>query len=440
MRMYDLIEKKKRGGHLSKEEIHTMIYEYCNGIIPDYQMAAMMMAIYFKGMDDQETMWLTLEMAESGEMVDLSAIRGIKVDKHSTGGVGDKTSLICGSIVAALGVKVAKMSGRGLAHTGGTIDKLESIPGLRTSLGRDEFFHTVNECGIAIIGQSGDIVPADKKLYALRDVTATVDSIPLIAASIMSKKLASGSDGIVLDVKTGSGAFMKDMESSVRLAEKMVSIGIQTGRKCCALVTNMDIPLGRAVGNALEVQEAVKVLMGEGDEDLKQVCLELAANMLVMAEAGPLDTCRRMVERVVKEGKALETLARMVELQGGDPSYIRCPEKFKEASVKKIWKADQSGYISLMDAEKIGKTSMILGAGRRQKEDSIDRSAGLILRKKYGDRVKAGDTLAELYTSDQKKAEEAMKILPSAFEFSENIPEKQPLIFARIDREGIHLY
>ncbi|MEQ2429204.1 thymidine phosphorylase, partial [Enterocloster hominis (ex Hitch et al. 2024)] len=292
MRMYDLIETKKRGGALTKDEIAYMVRGFVDGGIPDYQMSAMLMAIYFQGMNDQEITYLTLEMAHSGDMVDLSPIEGIKVDKHSTGGVGDKTTLVAGPMVASLGVKVAKMSGRGLGHTGGTVDKLESIPGFKTAIPREEFFDIVNRNGIAVIGQSGNMVPADKKLYALRDVTATVDSIPLIASSIMSKKLAAGSDSIVLDVKTGSGAFMKTLEESISLAQKMVSIGCLAGRRCCALITNMDIPLGYAIGNSLEMTEAIRTLKGEGPEDLTRVCLELAANMLHMAGKGTVEECR----------------------------------------------------------------------------------------------------------------------------------------------------
>lgn len=320
MRMYDLIETKKRGGALTKDEIAYMVRGFVDGGIPDYQMSAMLMAIYFQGMNDQEITYLTLEMAHSGDMVDLSPIEGIKVDKHSTGGVGDKTTLVAGPMVASLGVKVAKMSGRGLGHTGGTVDKLESIPGFKTAIPREEFFDIVNRNGIAVIGQSGNMVPADKKLYALRDVTATVDSIPLIASSIMSKKLAAGSDSIVLDVKTGSGAFMKTLEESISLAQKMVSIGCLAGRRCCALITNMDIPLGYAIGNSLEMTEAIRTLKGEGPEDLTRVCLELAANMLHMAGKGTVEECRGMAEESIHDGSALKCLASMVKAQGGDES------------------------------------------------------------------------------------------------------------------------
>lgn len=318
MRMYDLIEKKKRGKELSKEEIAYMVGGFVAGEIPDYQMAAMLMAIYFQGMNDRETTYLTLEMANSGDMADLSAIEGIKVDKHSTGGVGDKTTLVIGPIVASLGVKVAKMSGRGLGHTGGTVDKLESIPGFRTAIPREEFFRIVNETGIAVIGQSGNMTPADKLLYALRDVTATVDSIPLIASSIMSKKLAAGSDGIVLDVKTGSGAFMKNTEDAIILAKEMTKIGSNAGRSCCALITDMDVPLGYAIGNSLELIEAVETLLGRGPEDLTRVCIELAANMLYMARRGTLKECRFMAEQAIEDQSGLRALAAMVKAQGGD--------------------------------------------------------------------------------------------------------------------------
>ena len=321
MRMYDLIEKKKHGQELSREEIAYMIRGFVDGQVPDYQMAAMLMAIYFRGMTDRETAELTMEMAGSGDMVDLSPIQGVKADKHSTGGVGDKTTLVIVPIVAANGVKVAKMSGRGLGHTGGTIDKLESIPGFQTAIPREEFFRIVNQTGAAVIGQSGNLVPADKKLYALRDVTATVDSIPLIASTIMSKKIAAGSNAIVLDVKTGSGAFMKTLEDSIRLAEKMVAIGTHAGRDCCALITDMDVPLGHAVGNSLEMQESIEVLQGRGPADLTEVCVDLAANMLYMAKAGTIEECRKLAEDSIADGRGLQALKAMVESQGGDGSY-----------------------------------------------------------------------------------------------------------------------
>lgn len=440
MRMYDLIEKKKRGESLLEEEILYMVDEFCSGSIPDYQMSAMLMAIYFQGMDNREVVCLTEAMAKSGDIVDLSSIQGIKIDKHSTGGVGDKTTLIVGPIVASLGVKVAKMSGRGLGHTGGTVDKLESIPGFKTSLEKEEFFRIVNECGIAVIGQSGNLAPADKKLYALRDVTSTVDSIPLIASSIMSKKLAIESNGIVLDVKTGSGAFMKSLEDAILLAEKMVSIGTLAGRSCCALITNMDTPLGFNIGNSLEIQEVVETLRGNGPKDLETVCLELAADMLVLAGYGTADVCRKMAEKAIMDGSALASLVKMVESQGGDVAYILEPERFEPAAFVWEWKAVQSGYISHMDAEGIGKTSVILGAGRNKKEDIIDYSAGIILKKKYGDYVEMGDVVAELHTSEESRIGEAIKCLEASYVLSNKKPEETKMLCAKVNRDGVWRY
>lgn len=440
MRMYDLIENKKKGMALTKEEISYMVKGFVNGEIPDYQMSAMLMAIYFQGMNDQEITYLTLEMAHSGDTVDLSPIEGIKVDKHSTGGVGDKTTLVVGPVVASLGVKVAKMSGRGLGHTGGTVDKLESIPGFRTAIPRDEFFDIVREQGIAVIGQSGNMVPADKKLYALRDVTATVDSIPLIASSIMSKKLAAGSDSIVLDVKTGSGAFMKSLDDSISLAEKMVSIGILAGRRCCALITNMDIPLGYAVGNSLEMTEAIRTLRGNGPEDLTQVCLELAANMLHMADKGSVQECREQAGKAIEDGSALQCLAAMVKAQGGDESYIWEPERFEEAKMLYEVKAPVSGYITHMDTEGIGIASVLLGAGRNTKDDCIDYSAGIQLKKKYGQRVEAGDVLAVLHGSDQDRIRAGADKFLSSCAIGDLAPAKEPLIYARVSDYGVERF
>ncbi len=398
MRMYDLIMKKRNGEALTKEEIQYMITEYVDGRIPDYQMSAFLMAGYFQGMTEEETLAMTLAVAHSGDMVDLSGIEGMKVDKHSTGGVGDKTTLIIAPIVASCGVKVAKMSGRGLGHTGGTVDKMESIPGMQTSLDRDRFFEVVNKTGLSVIGQSGNLAPADKKLYALRDVTATVDSIPLIAVSIMSKKLAAGNDGILLDVKTGSGAFMKTVEDSIALAKEMVSIGenagkkmtalitnmdiplghnignslevieaVQTlkgqlakemvsigenaGKKMTALITNMDIPLGHNIGNSLEVIEAVQTLKGHGPKDLTEVCLQLASNMLYLSAKGTIEECRQMSEEAISSGRALDRLIAMVEAQGGDADVIRDTDKFAKASYQREVLADKDGYITHMNAE-----------------------------------------------------------------------------------------
>ncbi|MBF1051068.1 MAG: thymidine phosphorylase, partial [Peptostreptococcaceae bacterium] len=333
MYMYDLIMKKRDGGKLSESQIRQMVEEYVAGNIPDYQMSAMLMAIYFRGMDEEETYVLTDAMAHSGDMVDLSGIEGIKVDKHSTGGVGDKTTLIISPIVASLGVKVAKMSGRGLGHTGGTIDKMESIPNMRVELTQKEFFDVVNKAGFSIIGQSGNITPCDKKLYALRDVTATVDAIPLIASSIMSKKLAAGSNCILLDVKTGSGAFMKTLDDSIALSKAMVDIGERAGRKTMAMITDMDIPLGNNIGNSLEVIEAVNVLNGNGAQDLTNVCIELASNMLYLAGKGTVEECKKMVQDTIKNKTAVKYLKKMVELQGGDSSVIEDTNNFEKSSI-----------------------------------------------------------------------------------------------------------
>lgn len=437
MRMYDLIEKKKQGKALTRQELRWMVGGFVEGEIPDYQMAAMLMAVYFKGMEEQEITDLTLEMAASGDMADLSGIEGVKVDKHSTGGVGDKTTLVIGPLVAALGVKVAKMSGRGLGHTGGTIDKLESIPGFETAIPRERFFRIVNDTGIAVIGQSGNMVPADKKLYALRDVTATVDSIPLIASSIMSKKLAAGSDGIVLDVKTGSGAFMKELEDSIALAREMVAIGTAAGRRCCALITDMDAPLGSAVGNSLEVIEAIDTLKGNGPEDLTQICLQLSAHMLHMGGKGEIDTCYDMAREALMDGRGLRTLAAMVKAQGGDPAYILEPERFEKAPFCREVRAEDDGYITHIDTARCGIVSVILGAGRSRKEDVLDYGAGLCLEKKYGDPVKKGDVIGVLYASARELLEEASKKLLSAYTIGSEAPPERKLVYARVTKDGI---
>ena len=438
MRMYDLIEKKKCGQELSSEEIQWMIDEYVKGTIPDYQMSAFLMSVYFKGMTDEELTVLTLAMAHSGDMVDLSAIEGIKADKHSTGGVGDKTTMIVAPIVAACGVKIAKMSGRGLGHTGGTIDKLESIPGFRVAIDTDEFFEIVNKVGISVVGQSGNLAPADKKLYALRDVTATVDSIPLIAASIMSKKLAAGSDCILLDVKTGSGAFMKSLEDSITLAEKMVSIGTKAGRKIAALITNMDIPLGNAIGNSLEVIEAVEVLNGKGPEDLAQVSFELAANMLYLAEKGTLKECRGKVQEAVASGAALSKLKDMVLAQGGDVSVIEDTNNFNKAEYYYDVVAPHSGIITHINTEEVGVASVALGAGRETKESSIDYQAGIVLRKKTGEQVQVGDVLATLYSSSFEMIQAGEKLFLESYTIDPDGKETvEPLIYARVTEQGV---
>lgn len=437
MRMYDLIAKKRNGEALSKEEVDYMISEYVAGNIPDYQMSAFLMSVYFKGMTEEETLAMTQAVAHSGDMVDLSGIEGIKVDKHSTGGVGDKTSLVIGPIVAACGAKVAKMSGRGLGHTGGTVDKLESIPGLRTALTQEEFFDVVNKTGLSIVGQSGNLAPADKKLYALRDVTATVDSIPLIAVSIMSKKLAAGSDSILLDVKTGSGAFMKTVEDSIALAEEMVRIGENAGRRTAALITDMDIPLGNNIGNSLEVIEAVDTLNGHGPADFTEVCLQLAGNMLYLAGKGSIEECIEMAKAAIADGSALKRLAAMVEAQGGDASYILDTEKFEKAPYSYEVKAERAGYIVSMNTESCGIASSMLGAGRETKESEIDFAAGITILKKVGDYVEAGETMAVMYTSKEELFEAAAKRYVGAVEIADKAPEKQPLIYARITKEGV---
>ena len=440
MRMYDLIMKKRNGEVLTKEEIQYMITEYVNGKIPDYQMSAFLMAVYFRGMNEEETLAMTQAVAHSGDMVDLSGIEGVKVDKHSTGGVGDKTTLVIAPIVAACGVKVAKMSGRGLGHTGGTVDKMEAIPGMQTSLNREEFFDVVNKTGLCVIGQSGNLAPADKKLYALRDVTATVDSIPLIAVSIMSKKLAAGNDGILLDVKTGSGAFMKTVEDSIALAKEMVSIGENAGKKMAALITNMDIPLGHNIGNSLEVIEAVETLKGKGPKDLTEVCLQLASNMLYLAGKGSEEECRALAENAISSGAALERLIAMVDAQGGDSEVILNPEKFKKAPYAYEVKAEKEGYITHMDAEGCGVASAMLGAGRETKESEIDYTAGIILYKKTGDKVNKGDVLAVLYTSKEELFTAAAEKYKKSIVIEDEPIKKEPLVYARVTPKGIEKY
>lgn len=440
MRMYDLISKKRNGEALSEEEIRYMIEEYVTEQIPDYQMSAMLMAIYFQGMTDVETSILTDAVARSGDMVDLSGIEGIKVDKHSTGGVGDKTTLIIAPIVAACGVKVAKMSGRGLGHTGGTVDKMEAIPGMKTSLTQKEFFDVVNSAGLSVIGQSGNLAPADKKLYALRDVTATVDSIPLIAASIMSKKLAAGNDCILLDIKTGSGAFMKTLEDSIKLAQKMVAIGENAGKKTVALITDMDIPLGNNIGNALEVSEAVETLKGHGPKDLTKVSIELAGNMLYLADKGGLEECREMARTAIADGSALNHLIAMVEAQGGDSSVIKDTEQFKKAPYSHNVIAKETGYIGHMDTESCGIASVILGAGRETKDSEIDFAAGITLVNKVGNYVKEGDILAIMFASEENRFPEAETKFQSAITIVQQKPEAEPLIYARVEKDKVEKF
>ena len=429
MRMYDLIIKKRGGFSLSKEEIDFMVKGFTDGTIPDYQMSAMMMAIYFQGMTEEETLYLTLAMQHSGDVLDLSAISGIKVDKHSTGGVGDKTSLALAPMVAACGIKVAKMSGRGLGHTGGTIDKLESFPGFSTEISTEKFFENVEKNGIAIMGQTKDLAPADKKLYALRDVTATVDNMSLIASSIMSKKLAAGADAIVLDVKTGSGAFMKAETDAFALAKEMVKIGKNAGKETVAVVSDMDQPLGEAVGNILEVKEAIATLKGNGPKDFETLCLTLGSLMLVAGKAAENEEqAEKMLREVIENGKALEKLAQFIQSQGGDASYVYEPEKFDQASIIEDVIASESGYICTINCEEIGNCSLVLGGGRETKESDIDLAVGLILKKKKGDYVKKGDVLAQIYGNDRVKTDSAKERFLKAFTFSDKEPEQTAFI------------
>lgn len=434
MRAYDIIKKKRDGLPLSDEEIRAFIEGYVSGDVADYQAAAFCMAVYFRGMDVRETTALTLAVRDSGDRLDFSRIHGTRVDKHSTGGVGDKTSLVVTPIVASCGVKVAKMSGRGLGHTGGTIDKLEAIPGFCTSLSTEEFERIVNEVGIAIVGQSKNLAPADKKLYALRDVTATVDSMPLIASSIMGKKLAADDDCIVLDVKTGSGSFMKTLEDSKKLAQLMVDIGKRADKKMLALITDMDRPLGYAIGNTLEVIEAIDVLRGQGPDDLTDICISLASDMLALTgEHGDRDECEAKVRDAIASGKALDTLARMVKAQGGDDTVIYHPETFARATHEHTVKAPRDGYVVAVDTEGYGIASLLLGAGRNTMEDEIDYTAGIILHAKTGDFVHADDPIATLYTCDESRFAAAEQKLLASTVIGDETPEERPLIFARVE-------
>lgn len=416
MRMYDIIMKKRNGNALSDEEIAFMVKGYTNGEIPDYQMSAMTMAIYFQGMNAAETVSLTMEMAKSGDMLDLGGINGVKVDKHSTGGVGDKTSLALTPMVAALGVPVAKMSGRGLGHTGGTIDKLESFEGFSTGITEEQFKNNVNSIGIAIMGQTADLAPADKKLYALRDVTATVDNMSLIAASIMSKKLAAGADAIVLDVKTGSGAFMKTLEDSFALAREMVKIGNGAGRNTAAVISDMDQPLGLAVGNALEVKEAIDTLKGNGPSDFEELCLTLGSYMVVAAgKAATPEEAVEMLKGVIADGSALNKLADFIEAQGGKRDAVYNTDLLPKASIIEEIESPSDGYIQKIECDEIGMCSLILGGGRETKESDIDLSVGLVLHKKVGDAVKAGESLATIHANDMDKLNAAKERFLKAY-------------------------
>ncbi len=433
MRMYEIIQKKRDGGTLSEKEIRWFLEGYVAGEIPDYQAAALCMAIYFRGMSLEETAALTFAIRDSGDTLDLSDIKGLRVDKHSTGGVGDKTSLVVAPIVASLGVKVAKMSGRGLGHTGGTVDKLEAIPGFKTDLPIDEFKSIVNEVGIAIVGQNATLAPADKLLYALRDVTATVDSLPLIVSSIMGKKLAADDDCIVLDVKTGSGSFMKTLERSRELAEWMVEIGKRAGKRMRALITDMDRPLGYNIGNSLEVIEAIETLQGKGPEDLTELCVALSANILELAEKGSYVECERMVKEAIADGTALNTLVKMVEAQGGNGEWIRNPEKFPKAKYSHVVTANTRGYLTHVDTESYGVASLLLGAGRNTKEDVIDMAAGIRLCAKTGDFVEEGDPIAILYSEKESGFVAAEQRLLEATQIEERAPKSEPLILGIVE-------
>jgi len=430
MRMVDLISKKRDGHELTTEEISFFIDGYTNGTIPDYQASAMAMAIYFKDMNDRERADLTRAMVNSGETIDLSAIEGIKVDKHSTGGVGDTTTLVLAPLVASLGIPVAKMSGRGLGHTGGTIDKLESISGFHVELTKEKFIDLVNRDKVAVIGQSGNLTPADKKLYALRDVTGTVNSIPLIASSIMSKKIAAGADAIVLDVKTGAGAFMKTEEDAENLAHAMVQIGNHVGRKTMAIISDMSQPLGFAIGNALEVQEAIDTLKGEGPEDLTELVLTLGSQMVVLAQkASTLEEARAKLQESIKNGKALAKFKNFIKNQGGDVSVVDHPEKLPQAKYKIEVRAKESGFVAKMVADEIGIAAMILGAGRAAKDDVIDLAVGLMLRKKVGDSVTKGDSLVTIYANSEDVESVKTKIYENIFIASE---AQKPVLIHKI--------
>lgn len=432
MNIVDIINKKRCGKELDEGEISFFVNGYTSGAIADYQAAALLMAVCINGMTPTETTVLTLAMRDSGDKADLSDISGFKIDKHSTGGVGDKTTLVVAPVVAACGLKVAKMSGRGLGHTGGTIDKLESVPGFRTTLGKAEFTAAVNKAGLSVIGQSGNLAPADKKLYALRDVTGTVESLPLIASSIMSKKLAADADGIVLDVKVGSGAFCKTEEQALRLAQAMVAIGNGAGKKTSALLTDMETPLGTTVGNALEVREAIETLHGEGEERFTALCLELATAMLVTGGKGSEEHCRTLARRALESGAALSHFAAFIEAQGGNAAVTENTALLPQAKVVVPLTAQRDGYIVKQDAFMYGRAALELGAGRKRKEDGIDPTAGIVLNKKYGDRVKANEAVAYLHTSRAETVEEAMRLLLSATEIGINKPTARPIIIGRV--------
>jgi pyrimidine-nucleoside phosphorylase len=435
MLITDIIAKKRDGLELKEAEIEFFVQNYTNGIVADYQASALLMAIFIRGMTKRETAALTLSMANSGERINLDSISGIKVDKHSTGGVGDKTTLIAAPMAAALGVKVAKMSGRGLGHTGGTVDKLESIPNFCTKIEIEKLIEIVNKIGICVTGQTGNLAPADKKIYALRDVTATVNSIPLIASSVMSKKIAAGADCILLDVKMGSGAFVKTEEDAVSLAKEMVAIGENVGKKTVALITNMDVPLGNNIGNTLEIIEAIETLQGKGPRDLTELCVVLCANMLELSQKGSYEECVKLARNTIEDKSAYYKLIEMVAAQGGDTDVIYDTTKLKNAKFEYQVKAQTDGFLSHTDTEEIGMASLLLGAGRIKKEDAIDYSAGIVLKKKYGDTVKKGETLALLYSDDEKLFEASAERLIAGTEISSEKPEEQKLIYSKITKE-----
>ncbi|MDE7430648.1 MAG: pyrimidine-nucleoside phosphorylase [Lachnospiraceae bacterium] len=441
MRMYDIIKKKRNGCALSKEEIMYFVNGYTRGEIPDYQISALLMAIYFSGMNEEETFYLTMAMADSGDILDLSGIEGIKVDKHSTGGVGDKTSLVLGPMVAALGVPVAKMSGRGLGHTGGTIDKLESIPGFSTILSKEQFIDNVNRIKIALVGQTANLAPADKKLYALRDVTATVDNVSLIASSIMSKKIAAGADAIVLDVKTGSGAFMKQEDDAIELARTMVKIGQNAGRNTIALVTNMDEPLGNAVGNALEIKEVIDTLNGNGPKDLLELSLVLGAHMLI--EAGKTETIEEGLERLqetIRDGSAKEKFKEFIEAQGGNGNVTEDTGILPKASIVMDIIAKENGFVKRIDTEQVGLASLVLGGGREEKESKVDLSVGIVLKKKVGEQVLKDDVVATIHANDIESLKCAKDKLEIAYEFAKTPVKSQQLIKWIISKNGAKKY
>ncbi|MCM1299471.1 MAG: thymidine phosphorylase [Firmicutes bacterium] len=439
MNIIEIIGKKRDKKALSAEEINYFVRSVTNDKIPDYQISALLMAIYLNGMNDVEISLLTNAMAKSGDTVDLSYIDGVKVDKHSSGGVGDKVTLAVAPMAAACGLPVAKMSGRGLGFSGGTIDKLEAIPNFRTTLAEEEFIGFIKKDGIALMGQTKNVAPADKKLYALRDVTATVESIPLIAASIMSKKLACGSDSIVLDVKCGSGAFMKTFDSACELAQKMVRIGENNGRRVYALITNMDQPLGNAVGNALEVKEAIEALKGGGPSDFRELCLLIGSYMLLAGDkARSADEARKMLINAVESGAALSKFQAFVENQGGDPNIVNDPDLLPKAKVVREVKAPETAAVTAIDGEKAGAACLTVKAGRMTKSDKIDYSSGFILHSKVGDRVKKGETIAEIHAADEETAAKAEQQILSAYSFGENAQIK-PMLLGYIDKEGLHI-